>query len=253
MSESQVQSSTPGGSRSASSSPETSRSSPGRPFKSPTLEAGFTLIEMVVVVAVIMIALGLLVPNLAAAYNNRRLSHAGDVIVRNLNLARNNAITEKRAWYVVFFRNTLQLARENRDTGDIDFVESPQRFEGNDTDMVSYRLMFAGGDEGFRPQEIPVKAHDTSKLTEGELSEIKDGDETDAKLRGGDVFIVFRPDGSVDFGRNTDVATQSFQDGEKADIQIRQNGMRDRQGWIDIRPTGRPKFKLQEVDESHEF
>lgn len=214
---------------------------------------GFTLIEMVVVVAVILIGLGLLAPNLAATYANRRLNSAGDLIIRKLNLARQNAISEKRDWYVVFFRRGVQLARENRETGKIDYIESMEKFEAGDTEQVSYKLGFAGS-EGFGPREIPVAAVNADHVTDERLDAITEGDDSNVIRRAGDIFICFRPDGSVDFGRNNDVPTQDFEEGRRADIQIRQNGLLDRQGWIDLKPTGRPVFKLQPIEGSeHDF
>ncbi|MFP6738720.1 MAG: prepilin-type N-terminal cleavage/methylation domain-containing protein, partial [Planctomycetota bacterium] len=77
------------------------------PVKSPqviSLRAGFTMIELMVVVAIIVMASGVMGPTIIDFMKNRELEGVRGQFGNIFNLARLRAVNERRDISVVFFR-----------------------------------------------------------------------------------------------------------------------------------------------------
>ena len=75
-------------------------------------QPGFTLIELIVVIGIIILATGFIVPTLSRFFQNRALNNAGTLIHGVLNGARNDAVTTKKAVRVVFLKRGLRVFME---------------------------------------------------------------------------------------------------------------------------------------------
>ena len=82
----------------------------------PRPDFGFTLIEMVVVIGIIILATGFIVPSLSKFFQNRQLNNAGKIITNTLQEARNEAVTKKQPVRVIFLQRGLRV-----------YVEGPVR------------------------------------------------------------------------------------------------------------------------------
>lgn len=195
-------------------------------------QGGFTLIEMLVAIGIIMIAFGFMIPTLTEFTRDRKVNGAGTMITTKLNEARNEAVTKKKPYGLVFYKRGVRLySFDGEDDGDGNL----EKYIGGITpytsdDHIKYRLEFAG----LKYDEIPDPP--------------KDG-EVDEELRPQDVFLRYNIDGTVDFGKYDDVPTFSFNEDNpsNADIIFDLKWDQKNKGWLDIRPQGRVVFKVAEV------
>lgn len=192
---------------------------------------GFTLIEMMVAVGIIMIAFGFMVPTLNSFTQDRKVSSAGTMITTLLNSARNEAVTKKSPYGVVFYQRGMRLYSFE---GEIDGDGRLSHFLGglveySSDEKINYRLQFA--EREYEEILSPPSA------------------EEEDELRPEDVSIRFKPDGTADFGKFNDVGSFHFSEDEpsNADIILDLGWDKRRKGWIDIRPQGRIVFKVAET------
>lgn len=191
--------------------------------------SGFTLIEMMVVISIIIVATGLMVPTLLRHLKTRQLKNAGNVIVSTLNEARSEAVTKRKRLSVCFVQEGL-------------YVYDPEAssFEGNlrrysPDRLVSYRLMFVDEEsQNLDYEERPVMQGADMSLDEVELT-------------AEDIVIHFEPDGTINLSAYADVATDRFKKNEAADIVLDQQGEEFTKGFIDIRAAGMVAFKVEDT------
>ncbi|MFQ5653601.1 MAG: Tfp pilus assembly protein FimT/FimU [Planctomycetota bacterium] len=209
--------------------------------RSPLPGNGFTLIEMVVTIAIIILAAGFIAPTLTEMFQSRKLENATTLIVGSLNEARNEAVTQKRAHAVVFLQRGVRLYREGKGTESGSFLGGLRSYAPDDeAETVRYHLQFAG-----------KSYEDISRLL---IAQEEGADDEDLTLRDGDLYLRLLPDGTVDFGNHKDVP--SFQYNAKpprnADVIIERAGDRYNRGFVDIRPTGRSVHKVEELIDDEE-
>ena len=196
---------------------------------------GFTLIEMMVTIGIIIIAAGFLVPSLAKMFQSRALESAGKLIVSTVREARQEAVTSKTAHRVIFLQNGLQIYKEPRKDQGGKFLGAIKPYAPKKAGTIRYNLWFAGK---------------TYEAINEEMTDISEG------IMEGDISLRFLPDGTIDFGDHTDIyyregaSVKSDPDNPPADITIEQEGDPYNRGLIDIRPWGGDAiFKIKEIDD----
>ena len=202
---------------------------------------GFTLIEMVVTIGIIILAAGFLAPAVGTMFQNRKLENAGTLISNVLNEARNSAVTKKQIHHVVFLRNGLRIYAEPKGKDPGGFKGRVYPYDPDSSGTISYTLNFARKDFDEIPEDLQVVLRDRESPPPEEEWEITPDD----------ITIRFQPDGTVDFGSNEDIPSYLFNETppEDADIVIQRVGDQYRRGFVDIRPTGRSVFKVEEIEE----
>ncbi|MEE8143530.1 MAG: prepilin-type N-terminal cleavage/methylation domain-containing protein [Planctomycetota bacterium] len=186
---------------------------------------GFTLIEMLVTIGIIIIAAGFLLPSLSKMFQSKTMENAGSVVVSAINEARQEAVTTKTAHRVVFLRDGLRVYKEPKKDREGKFLGGIRPY-GPEDNSVHYHLEFAG-----RSYDT-INEHVTNSNEVGE----------------GDIFLRLKPDGEIHFGSFKDISTSEFiqkQPGT-ADVILERIGDTSNWGLIDIRTTGRAVFKIVE-------
>ncbi|MFN0057992.1 MAG: Tfp pilus assembly protein FimT/FimU [Planctomycetota bacterium] len=195
-------------------------------------QMGFTLMEMMVTIAIVMLALVSLLPALGKSFLNRKLNGAGSILVKLLGEARNKAITQKQSFSVVFYKRGAQLFQEAKGTKPAMFVGNMLTYAPGDTsETVTYELRFAGANGAYSALRDATPADFAPPLEDS-----------------GEVFIRFNSDGTVDFAKNQDINSALYRDGVDADIIITQGGLNDRRGLIDVKNTGRVNSKVHDLE-----
>ena len=72
---------------------------------------GFTLVEMIVTIGIIIVAAGFIAPAVTAIFKDRRIENAAAILITTMNEARNAAVTKKQKHSVVFLRPGVRLYR----------------------------------------------------------------------------------------------------------------------------------------------
>lgn len=137
----------------------------------PSARRGFTLIELMVVIAVILMAAGLMIPSMAEFFKNRALDGVRTQITATLNSARLQAVAKNRPFVVVFFKEgtrTYDVTRGTwREDEEFDPAGAPGAGKGVHIDLV-----FAGlhsscrtADGGLRHCELS-QDHEECKTNE---------------------------------------------------------------------------------------
>ncbi|MEC9476083.1 MAG: prepilin-type N-terminal cleavage/methylation domain-containing protein [Planctomycetota bacterium] len=198
---------------------------------------GFTLVEMIVTIGIIIVAAGFIAPAVTAIFKDRRIENAAAVIITTVNEARNAAVTKKQKHSVVFLRSGVRLYRHPKGDDDGGFVGGVRSINVPGADHITY--------------DIPCARLDSIDLAEKIQSQVEDLAQNDWKLFREDTFITLRTDGTIDFETNVDIPTYRYNSDPPAgaDLIIRQRGD-SRACFVDIRPTGRVKSKV--VDEEFE-
>ena len=198
-------------------------------------QPGFTLVEMIVTIGIIIVAAGFIAPSIAAIFQDRRIENAAAIIVSTVNEARNNAVTKKQEYSVVFLKRGVRLYRHPKGEDPGGFVGGLRSINVGDSDHITYDLPCAD----CIHEEIP-------SLLQGQERELP-ADKW--KLEREDYFIRLRTDGTIDFGLLNDIPSYRFQSDPPSggDMILHQKGdLRD--CFIDFRPTGRVVSKVGEVE-----
>jgi len=190
---------------------------------------GFTLIEMIVVIAIIIMTAGFMAPAIATMFQNRKLDNAKSVITSLMMEARNNAVTKKQPYRIVFLRDGLRLYREPKREDPGGFEGGVRSYDPDNTGTIKCELVFAGLEYDRIPEDLYV-------ILDGAGSDPEDWEITP----GEDVSIRFLPDGSIDLG--------GYRDGQE-DIRIRREGDPWKLAWIDIDPAGSARSDVREREE----
>ncbi|NRA75748.1 MAG: type II secretion system protein [Planctomycetes bacterium] len=197
------------------------------------LRAGFTLIEMIVTIGIIIVAAGFIAPAVTAIFQDRRLENAAAIILTTVNEARNAAVTKKQPHSVVFLQAGVRLYRHPKGEDEGGFVGGIRAINIPGADHVSY--------------DMPCARYLSADLATQLQCQIEGINQDRWVPLPEDVFITLRPDGTIDFGTNDDIPSYRFNNDPPSggDLLIRQKGD-SRVCFVDIRPTGRVASKVAE-------
>lgn len=198
---------------------------------------GFTLIEVVVAIGIIVLVMGFSIPSFAKMFQNRRLENAGTLVASTINEVRNNSVTSKQVFRIVFVRDGLRIYREPKGTDKGGFVGAIRTYDP-DQQQITYDLVFAGREFADIPADLDVLLQDPKNPPPAE----------EWVVTPKDISIRFLPDGTVDFGDFEDIPSFQFNavPAEAADIVFKERVDKSR-GFLDIRPTGRTAIKVEAV------
>jgi len=195
--------------------------------------AGFTLVEMIVAIGIIIVAAGFIAPAVTAMFKDRRIENATAVIITTINEARNAAVTKKQQHSVIFLRSGVRLYRHPKGDDEGGFVGGLRGVNVPGSDHISYDIQLAD----LVSEEIPKTLQTQAEgLAQDDWKPVRE-----------DYFITLRSDGTIDFGTNVDIPSYRFNSDPPAgaDLIIRQIGS-FRSCFVDIRPTGRVTSKVAE-------
>lgn len=197
------------------------------------LRAGFTLIEMIVTIGIIIVAAGFIAPAVTAIFQDRRLENAAAIILTTVNEARNAAVTKKQPHSVVFLQAGVRLYRHPKGEDEGGFVGGIRAINIPGADHVSY--------------DMPCARYLSADLATQLQCQIEGINQDRWVPLPEDVFITLRADGTIDFGTNDDIPSYRFNNDPPSggDLLIRQKGD-SRVCFVDIRPTGRVASKVAE-------
>ena len=194
---------------------------------------GFTLIELMVVVAIVVMAMGIMVPTLLEFFRNQKLKSVRSHFVAAFNVARLMAITESTDALVVFFKEGARVYQANKKM----FIEedfNPESAPGS-IEGISFYLRFAGKTNDELKRYRDWEKEDDQK----HLNEIPGPENPLARqcsVKGLPGFKYTR-DGSVVAIEGTHIPVNLKKEPPDADITVRQTG-NDQALYIDVRNTG---------------
>ncbi len=199
--------------------------------------AGFTLIELMVVVAIIVMAMGVMAPTLIEFFRNQKLKNMRSHFSSALSVARLMAITERSAIRVVFFREGVRVYHVQNKAFRRDEEFIPESAPGS-AQGITFNLRFAR-DGGMPNSELP--AYREWEKSQPHLNEIPgpsfpQAGQCDVE---GIAGVEFERDGTVRWLKGSDVPTSLYKKDPPADadIIVEQTGNAEAL-YIDIRSTG---------------
>ena len=215
---------------------------------------GFTLIEILIVVTIIILVFGFAMPTIGAFMSNQKLKAVSGRLARSLLIARTRAITKHQDVYVIFLPDRLMLASSRLEVPEFHEYFSSQR----EAAKMTIHLRFADAHVAEKankehpygltsdlsdvpPDEDWTKPVSAKMVLEGGLSS-----------EGKKAYLRFKSDGTVEFGRGQGpgdrLSIEFWADPPRdADIIIEEQA-NDIKGWIDVRATGNVDSRLKEGD-----
>jgi prepilin-type N-terminal cleavage/methylation domain-containing protein len=206
---------------------------------------GFTLIEILIVVTIIVIVFGFAMPTLSQYLSNQKLKSVTGRLARGLAVARTRAITKHQDHFVVFFDDRLVVVSERPETPSVYPYFASRREAGK----MRIALRFAGA----AVEEMGNKEHPfglTSDLAQPPDEDLSKpisartllGGLDSGLVEGKRAFLRFRSDGTVTFGPGEGPGDRLSIDfwaepPRDADFIVQEQGNKTR-GWIDVRATG---------------
>lgn len=211
---------------------------------------GFTLMEILVVMSIIVMAAGILIPSLAEFMRNQRLKGLGGKISSALVWARNEAVTKRVTVRVVFLRYGVWLYTER-----YGFTESGYRrvVPRGAENRVWIRLHFAGITTRDAAERLPRRRGEPPSATEIREKQGWVFEPAGGEIPADAIVLVFSRDGTVDFRGASpgDRPTSLFLKDHPvdADIVVEELGNQN-MAFIDIRPSGGIRLRIDVPDES---
>ncbi len=201
-------------------------------------QSAFTLIELMVVVAILVLAMGMMVPSLVEFFSNQRLKNVRAHFVSAINVARLMAITEGSPIRVVVFKEGVRVYHVRR--------QSFRREEEFDADSAPGSVTGITFDVQFarkKNQEL-VAYREWERDQPFILAPPTDPNAGQCSVEGL-AAVEFQRDGTVRWLMGEDVPTALFnrEPAMGADIVVRQEGNPDAL-FIDIRATGQVRAKV---------
>ncbi|MBI4605702.1 MAG: prepilin-type N-terminal cleavage/methylation domain-containing protein [Planctomycetes bacterium] len=211
--------------------------------QSVTRTPGFTLIELMVVIAIIVLAAGLMTPTITDFFRNRQLESVRGQFGAAFNDARLRAVNQGRPVSLVFFREGVRIYDERLRAFLDDDTFNPETAALAD-EKVWFELGFHRKlpSTALRPYRQWAKAQEA--LREPAASGGGRGSVLTFNVEGLP-RIRFERDGSLTFVTGTDVGTTFFKEAipSQADIVIRQT-MNATACFIDLRAPGQMRSKM---------
>ncbi len=217
--------------------------------------AGFTLIEILIVVTIIIMVFGLAMPTLSKYLSNQKLKSVTGRVARGLTLARTRAITKHQEVSVIFFSDQLMVVSSR--------FEVPERYDyfssKREASKMVLQLRFADAsvseetkigrkkkspEEDLGPEHPYGLVSDLARIPEEDWSKPTTAASVlrSGLLEGKIAYIKFKSDGTAEFGSGDGPGDRLSIDfwadpPRDADIIVGEQGNSTR-GWIDIRATG---------------
>lgn len=237
---------------------------------------GFTLLELMVVVGIIMLMTALAIPGIKKFMDGQRLQQSGRIIQSAFNEARRAAITQRERNYLVFFR------QEDPDTGQV--LHGVRRYRERQGYEGDAQYLLPNVEFEIDPNHTPVPAGAVGRLRvlgvplfEGQPADndatLFQGQRRPDTSDNGVGWVEFRKDGTINVengairGRQKNAPTSGPAAGlfdlnvlldvvpdstaNEVDLNIREGGDFDvnKRCFIDIDPnTGRVRFRVVRVD-----
>lgn len=212
---------------------------------------GFTLIEILIVVTIIIMVFGFAMPTLNEYLSNQKLKAVTGRLARGLLIARTRAITQHQQMYAIFFADQLMIASSRLEPPEL----MPYFSSKKEAAKMRIRLRFAGA----KTEEVASKDHPLGLVSD--LPRLPPEEDWSKPLTakslleselftGKRAYLVFNSDGTVVFGRGGgpgDRLSIEFwaEPPRDADIVIEEQGNATR-GWIDVRATGNVDTRVKD-------
>ncbi len=196
---------------------------------------GFTLVEMIVTIGIIIMAAGFIAPAVTKIFQDRRIENAASVVITAINEARNSTVTKKQKHSVVFLKKGVRIYRHPKG-------EDPGGFEGRlrsvnatDVDLISYSMPCARLEAEDLPEQLIAQ---DDGLTQDDWKPMR-----------GDLYLSLNLDGTIDFNALSDVPSYKFDADPPygGDLIIAQIGTY-KVCYVDIKATGRAGSKVAELE-----
>ena len=198
---------------------------------------GFTLVEMIVTIGIIIMAAGFIAPAVTKIFQDRRIENAASVVITAINEARNATVTKKQKHSVVFLKQGVRLYRHPKETIDDSggFEGDPRSINATEVELISYSMPCARMESEDLPEMLVAQSEGLSQ--------------DDWKPLRGDLYLTLNLDGTIDFGALTDVPSYKFNADPPygGDLIISQRGD-SRVCYVDIKATGRAGSKVAELE-----
>lgn len=215
------------------------------------------MIELMVVMAIITLAFGLMVPSVTEFFKNRQLDLVRQQFNSALNAARLQAVVHNRLFYVVFFREGMRVYDPKLEQWKADEDFDPETAPAGDG-AISFNLLFAGRHGAELPRYLEWEA---ARFGGAEDKRAAGSDRGEGKERPrvtlndvkGLVKIAFDRDGSLSFvgqgGQEVPAASYKADPPQGADIIIWQSFRGHTEynpnvAFIDLQLTGTVKSKI---------
>ncbi len=198
--------------------------------------AAFTLIELMVVIAIILLMVGIMSPSVTEFLKNRKIEFLRREVVSAFHRARLKAVNEGSRASVVFFRDGIRVFDERRKQFADEF------FEPESSPLAKGDAWFILGFLGDK--------YSTALPSYYEWEEKWKAIAAQAPILTGLPKILFERDGSLRFETGSDVSS-AFYDEEpprKADLVVCQKG-NNTVCYVDLRATGQIRTKLSVLEE----
>jgi prepilin-type N-terminal cleavage/methylation domain-containing protein len=206
---------------------------------------GFTLVELMVVIAIIVLAAGLMTPTITDFFRNRQLESIRGVFGSSFNMARLRAVNQGTKFSLVFFREGVRIFDEKERR----FVEE-DNFSPETSPLADVNTFFRVGflDKRLSTSLPKYRDWEAAVLRDAEASKksapaagaAPEGFRTDDLPR-----VVFSRDGSLLFPLGADVPTASFKTDPQQNYDIAVFQVGNTTGcFIDLRLPGQFRSEI---------
>ena len=215
-------------------------------MRRPGQRGGFTLIELMVVVAIVVMAMGIMTPTLIEFFKNQKLKNVRTHFISAFNLARLHAITEGTPMQVVFFREGVRVYHERnrafRQGEEFNPEGAPGALSG-----ITFELRFA------QVKNVDLIAYRDWEKKQPGLSMTGNGPGAGQCTVEGLLAMQFHRDGTISWLKGNNIASSAFNKDppDDADIIVRQD-QNPEALYIDISQTGKLRVKFAPSPESRE-